>query len=201
MSLLAVLSHIAHIVLPPHPFSYHSSSTELPCAICIVNSAADLQSDSPCLSALRSAGPRSSGPWVLGPRSGPRSSVRMTMLKLLALGAGLGSVWVSSWWEAETADVGCMINAADWTMTYRYAEKNFWLHVAYHGVCSDKTWQDRVLCAMRLALQTLLEGKDVAVHCAQGPLWKKIPGPRGIHMQGPRSLRHGTYPRSRVHEA
>ena len=125
----------------------------------------------------------------------------MTMLKLLALGAGLGHIWVCSYEGAANTSFGCAINCADYVMEYPRGLQSYWLHVAYHGCCRGFTWRDRVMGAMRMALKTLLEGKDVAVHCVHGPLGKKIPGPRGIHMQGPRSLRHGTYPRSRVHEA
>ena len=44
-------------------------------------------------------------PVARGPRSwsGPRSSVGMTMLKLLTLGVGLGSIWVCSWGPTHTS--------------------------------------------------------------------------------------------------
>ena len=98
----------------------------------------------------------------------------MTKLKLLALGAGLGSVWVYSKQEVATADVGCAINCADFTMGYEIGVKPYWLHISYHGRLDSTSWQDRVMGAMRLVLQTLLRGQDVAVHCKQGPHWKNI---------------------------
>ena len=91
----------------------------------------------------------------------------MTMLRLLAL-AGLGSVWVCSSGSAVTARVGCAINCADFTMRYQKKVRPFWLHIAYHGRLSDSTWQDRVLGAIRVVLQTLLRGEDVAVHSNRG---------------------------------
>ena len=98
----------------------------------------------------------------------------MTMLRLLALGAGLGSIYVCSKEAAATADVGCAINCADFTMRYPRGVKPFWLHIAYHGRLDGTHWQDRVMGAMRMVLGTLLEGKDVVVHCAHGPHGKKV---------------------------
>ena len=98
----------------------------------------------------------------------------MTKLKLLTLGVGLGSIWVCSWEAAETANVGCAINCADFTMTYQRGVQPFWLHIAYHGMLDRVTWQDRVLGAMRLVLRTLLCGEDVVVHCAAGPQMEKV---------------------------
>ena len=105
----------------------------------------------------------------IGPRSlvlGPGSA--MTMLKLLALSASLGCVWVCSEGGAATADVGCAINCADFTMQYRLGVKSYWLHIAYHGGLSHTSWQDRVMGAMRMVLRTLLSKADAAVHCRQG---------------------------------
>ena len=96
------------------------------------------------------------------------------MLKLLALGAGLGCIWVCSKDGAATANVGCAINCADFTMHYQHGVKPYWLHIAYHGRLGGTTWQDRVMGAMRLVLRTLLRGEDVAVHCKHGPHWKNI---------------------------
>ena len=93
----------------------------------------------------------------------------MTKLKLLALGEGLGSIWVHSQQVVATADVGCAINCADFTMRYQSGVKPYWLHIAYHGRLDRTSWLDRVMGAMRLVLQTLLEEKDVAVHCKHGP--------------------------------
>ena len=98
----------------------------------------------------------------------------MTLLRLLALGAGLGSVWVCSKEGAATADVGCAINCADFTMKYQEGVQPYWLHIAYHGKLGKVTWQDRVLGAMRLVLRTLLRGADVVVHCAHGPQIEKV---------------------------
>ena len=96
----------------------------------------------------------------------------MAMLKLLALGAGLGSLWVCDRDGAATAQVGCAVNCADFTMQYQDGVKPFWLHIAYHGQLDRSSWLDRVMGAMRLVLRTLLEGKDVAVHCLHGPQGK-----------------------------
>ena len=93
-------------------------------------------------------------------------------MKLLALGAGLGDVWICSKEGAATADVGCAINCADFTMEYLIGVKPYWLHVSFHGYLDRTSWQDRVMGAMRLVLQTLLRGEDVAVHCIHGPHWK-----------------------------
>ena len=98
----------------------------------------------------------------------------MTRLKLLTLGVGVGSIWVCSWEAAETANVGCAINCADFTMTYQRGVQPFWLHIAYHGMLDNVTWQDRVLGAMRLVLRTLLRGEDVVVHCAHGPQIERV---------------------------
>ena len=92
----------------------------------------------------------------------------MTKLKLLALGGGLGSVWVYSKEEVATADVGCAVNCADFTMRYLRGVRPYWLHISYHGRLGGTCWQDRVMGAMRLVLQTLLRGEDVAVHCKHG---------------------------------
>ena len=98
-----------------------------------------------------------------------------TMLKLLTLGVGLGSIWVCSWEAAQAAtNVGCAINCADFTMKYQEGVQPYWLHIAYHGKLGKVTWQDRVLGAMRLVLRTLLRGADVVVHCAQGPQMEKV---------------------------
>ena len=98
----------------------------------------------------------------------------MTKLKLLTLGRGLGSIWVCSWEAARTANVGCAINCADFTMTYQPGVVPFWLHIAYHGTLGRVTWQDRVLSAIRLVLRTLLRGEDAVVHCAHGPHMEKV---------------------------
>ena len=110
-----------------------------------------------------------------------------TKLNLLTL-VGLGSIWVCSWQAAKTANAGCAINCADWTMTYQQGVQPFWLHIAYHGMLGEQghrsqghlvtghevTWQRRVLGAMRLVLRTLLRGEDVVVHCAHGPQMEKV---------------------------
>ena len=98
----------------------------------------------------------------------------MTKLKLLELGEGLGSVWVYSAEEVATADVGCAVNCADFTMKYQIGVKPYWLHIAYLGRLDGMSWQDRVMGAMRLVFRTLLEGQDVAVHCRHSPHWKHI---------------------------
>ena len=98
----------------------------------------------------------------------------MKKVKLLALGAGLGDVWICSKKAAATADVGCAINCADFTMEYQIGVKPYWLHISFHGSLDRTSWQDRVMGAMRLVLQTLLRGEDVAVHCRHGPHWKNI---------------------------
>ena len=106
--------------------------------------------------------------YSLGPRSGPRSSVRMVLLRFLALGAGLGSVWLCCKSQAEQADVGCAINCADFVTQYRRGVQPYWLHIAYHGPLDFTSWQDRLMGAMRILLETLLRGEDVAVHCKHG---------------------------------
>ena len=98
----------------------------------------------------------------------------MTMLKLLALGAGLGGIWVCSKDGAATAEVGCAINCADFAMQYQRGVKPYWLHIAYHGRLDHTTWQDRVMGAMRMVLRTLLAGEDAAVHCTHGHHKEKI---------------------------
>ena len=144
----------------------------------------------------RSSGPRSlfpSGVGSIRPRSkflDPRSEIHrllrsarsqvlhlgwpgrllMTMLKLLPLGAGLGSIWICSRQGAATAHVGCAINCANFCMQYMRGVKPFWLHIAYHGCLDGYTWHTRVMAAMRMALATLLRGEDVAVHCVHGTL-------------------------------
>lgn len=90
------------------------------------------------------------------------------MLKLLALGAGLGCIWVCSQEGAAMAEVGCAINCADFTMRYQPWVRPYWLHIAYHGRLEHSSWQDRVMGAMRRVLQTLLDGDDAAVHCKHG---------------------------------
>ena len=100
-----------------------------------------------------------------------------TKLNLLTL-VGLGSIWVCSKGAAETANVGCAINCADFITTYQQGVRPFWLHIAFHGKLGEQghkvTWQDRVLGAMRLVLRTLLRGEDVVVHCAAGPQMEKV---------------------------
>ena len=97
-------------------------------------------------------------------------------LKLLTL--GVGSIWVCSWQAAQTANVGCAINCAGFTMTYQRGVEAFWLHIAYHGTLDcgrgKICWQDRVLGAIRLVLRTLLRGEDVVVHGAHGPQMAKV---------------------------
>ena len=96
------------------------------------------------------------------------SLAHMTMLKLLALGAGLGSVWLCSRDGAATAEVRCAVNCADFPIQYKARVRSFWLHIAYRGRLDGTNWQDRVMGAMRIVLRTLLEGEDVAVHCKHG---------------------------------
>ena len=98
----------------------------------------------------------------------------MTMLKLVTLGIGLTAIWICSKQGAASADVGCAINCADFTMKYQPGVKSYWLHIAYHGRLDGTTWQDRVMGAMRMVLQTLLRGEDVAVHCKHGPQMEKM---------------------------
>ena len=100
--------------------------------------------------------------------SGPRSSVRMVLLRILVLGAALGDVWLCSRDRAEQAYAGCAINCAGFVTTYRDGVKPYWLHIAYHGELNFISWQDRVLGAMRMVLETLLRGEDVVVHCEHG---------------------------------
>jgi len=135
----------------------------------------------------------------------------MTMLRLLAFGVGLGSLWVCSREGVASAEVGCAINCADWTMEYQRGVKPYWLHIAYHGRLDSTNWRDRVMGAMRLVLQTLLRGEDAAVHCAAGLrrergvcLWFQMsqPGPRS---KGPKPMANLSFklvaaPRSQVHE-
>ena len=132
--------------------------------------------------------------------------------KILSLGGGLGDVWICSKEGAATADVGCAVNCADFAMQYRYGVKVFWLHIAYHGRLDGSSWQDRVLGALCMVLNTLLQGEDVAVHCVHGSHWKKyvcvvqdasaMSSRKAWKMStisnigGP-----GTCPRSQVHEA
>ena len=97
----------------------------------------------------------------------------MVLLKFLVLGAGLGDIWLCSRHRAEQADVGCAINCADFVTTYRPGVKPYWLHIAYHKPLNGTSWQDRVLGAMRMVLETLLRGEDVVVHCAHGSHIKK----------------------------
>ena len=101
----------------------------------------------------------------------------MTFLKLLVLGAGLGSVWVCSNEYVKMVDIGCAINCADFIMQYQPGVKPYWLHIAYHGRLAStwqtSTWQSRVMGAMRLVLKTILGGEDAAVHCAHGHQRKK----------------------------
>ena len=100
----------------------------------------------------------------------------MTKLKLLSL--GVGSVWVCNWQAAETVNVGCAINCADFAMKYQQGVEPFWLHIAYHGkVCCGQgeiSWQDRVLGAMRVVLRTLLRREDVVIHGSDGPQMAKV---------------------------
>ena len=100
----------------------------------------------------------------------------MTKLKLLTL--GVGSVWVCSWQAAQTANVGCAINCANFTAEYQRGVEPFWLHIAYHGKVDcgrgEISWQDRVLGAMRVVLRTLLRGEDVVVHGGDGPQMAKV---------------------------
>ena len=60
------------------------------------------------------------------------------------------------------------------TMQYRDGVRPFWLHIAYHGLLGRTNWHGRVMGTMRVVLQTLLDGKDVAVHCMQGSLMEKV---------------------------
>ena len=92
----------------------------------------------------------------------------MVLLRILVLGFGLGNVLLCSRDRAAQADVGCAINCADFVMTYRPGVKPYWLHIAYHGPLNGTNWQDRVLGAIRMVLETLLRGEDVVVHCAHG---------------------------------
>ena len=113
---------------------------------------------------------------VLGPWSGPRSSVAMVVHihKLLTLGVGLGSIWVcDEYGAANTAEVGCAINCMEEPIAYQTGVKPFWLHISYHGELGHTTWQRRVLGAMRLVLKTLVEGENVAVHCRHGTQMEK----------------------------
>ena len=84
----------------------------------------------------------------------------MTMLKLLTL--GVGSIWVCSWQAAQTVNVGCAINCADFTMMYQSGVEAFWLHIAYCGTLDcgwgKICWQDRVL--LHLVLHALYRGED-----------------------------------------
>ena len=116
------------------------------------------------------------------------------------MGAGLGSVWVCSKAGMATADMGCAINCADFTMRYQPGVKPYWLHIAYHGRLDHTTWQDRVLGAMRLVLKTILGGEDAGVHCMHGPRRKKDmfgDVDASTHL----NMRFRIYPRSQVHKA
>ena len=97
----------------------------------------------------------------------------MTALKLLELRGGLGSVWVCSRQGAATAEAGCAINCADFVMECTPGVAPYWLNINYRGRLDGARWQGRVIGAMRMVLQTLLRGEDVAVHCAHGPHWKQ----------------------------
>ena len=92
----------------------------------------------------------------------------MVLLRILVLGAALGDVLLCSRDRAEQAYAGCAINCADFVTTYRDGVKPYWLHIAYHRQLSGTSWQDRVLGAMRMVLETLLRGEDVVVHCEHG---------------------------------
>ena len=99
----------------------------------------------------------------------------MTMLGVWVCGDdGLGCIWVCGEGGAATADVGCAINCADFTMQYRRGVKPYWLHIAYHGRLDHTTWLDRVMGAIRVVLRTLLAGEDSAVHCKHGHHKEKI---------------------------
>ena len=129
------------------------------------------------------------GPWC----GGRRSSVPMAMLRLLALGAGLGSVWLCNKQGAATAQVGCAVNCADFTMRYQDGVQPFWLHIAYHGRLDRTSWHDRMVGSLRMVLRTLLDGKDVAVHCLHGAHGKMAcrshVAPNSVWwVQGPSSL-------------
>ena len=92
----------------------------------------------------------------------------MVLLRILVLGFGLGNVLLCSKERAAQAHAGCAINCADFVMTYQPGVKRYWLHIAYHGPLSGTSWQDRVLGAIHMVLETLLRGEDVVVHCAHG---------------------------------
>ena len=82
---------------------------------------------------------------------------------------GLGSIWICDKRTAKTADwPGCSINCANKPVRYPRGVRPYWLHIAFHGLLDNTTWQDRVLGALRLVMETLLGGQDVLVHCAQG---------------------------------
>ena len=93
----------------------------------------------------------------------------MTMLKILTLGADLGSVWLCCEDSAPTFDVGCMINCGNIAMQFAPAVSHYWLHIAYPGELDHISWEDRVVGAMRKAILTLLHGEDVAVYSRHGP--------------------------------
>ena len=98
------------------------------------------------------------------------------MLKLLTL--GVGSIWVCSWQAAQTLNVGCAINCADFPVKYQRGVVPFWLNIAYHGKVDcglgEFSWTDRVLGAMRVVLRTILRGEDVVIHCTCGPQMAKV---------------------------
>ena len=100
----------------------------------------------------------------------------MARLKVLTSGAGFGSIWVTDMDGVAAAQVGCAVNCADFTMEYQDGVKVFWLHIAYHGQLGRTNWHGRIMAAMSMVLQTLLEGRDVVVHCVQGPH-----GTKGMH--------------------
>ena len=133
--------------------------------------------------------------WRWRPRGPPPAVVR----EFLKLGAGLGTVLVCSETGAAGADVGCAINCAYHPITYKKGVRVFWLNIPYHGEIDGLTWADRVMGAMRVAMETLLKGQDVALHCIHGPRWKKnmsvVWDASTISKQ-----KLGTDPRSQVHE-
>ena len=53
-------------------------------------------------------------------------------------------------------------------MTYRPGVMPYWLHFSYYGTTEHVTWYDRFVCAIQHALDTLLVGKDVVMHCRHG---------------------------------
>ena len=91
------------------------------------------------------------------------------MLKLVTLGAGLGSAWLCCEDSAATADVGCMINCGNIAMQFAPAVSHYWLHIAYPRELDRISWEDRVVGAMRKAILALLHREDVAVYSRYGP--------------------------------